>query len=135
MTKLNTIDVIKHSAYEVKHNGYVKRSDAKDDCTSDKIFDMITHAEIDESELDAMNEYIAEWMNYIQEQQGEYFDDLRNEVAKPFTDEKRISLIASSFASYERYLKFKDKLFNLSFLILNIINIKIKIVNRPLKIV
>ena len=29
MTKLNTIDVIKHSAYEVKHNGYVKR------CTSD----------------------------------------------------------------------------------------------------
>lgn len=106
MTKLNTIDVIKHSAYEVKHNGYVKRSDAKDDCTSDKIFDMITHAEIDESELDAMNEYITEWMNYIQEQQGEYFDDLRNEVAKPFTDEKRISLIASSFASYERYLKF-----------------------------
>ena len=98
MTKLNTIDVIKHSAYEVKHNGYVKRSDAKDDCTSDKIFDMITHAEIDESELDTMNEYIAEWMNYIQEQQGDYFDDLRNEVAKPFTDEKRISLIASSFA-------------------------------------
>ena len=43
MTKLNTIDVIKHSAYEVKHNGYVKRSDAKDDCTSDKVFDMITH--------------------------------------------------------------------------------------------
>lgn len=114
MTKLNTIDVIKLSAYETSLNGYIKRSDNNMvECTADTVLDMITSNSVDDSELSKMNERIKLWHEYIsnENQSGDYFDSVRSEIVKPMIDESKIGLIASSFASFDRHnaLKFKHE--------------------------
>lgn len=102
--KLNTIDVIKHCAYETQFNGYVKRSDKEDVyCTADKVFDAITKAEVSEDELASAKERVEKWLEYINNSSGEYFDSVKAEITKPKIDEIKIGLIASSFSAFDKY--------------------------------
>ena len=109
MAKIIATDVIRISAYITEREGYVKRSDSAKECTADKVIDAIETSSIDEEELAETKERVAEWFNYINDpkQQGEYFDDLRAVITKPTIEESKIGLIASSFASFDRYKKYK----------------------------
>ena len=113
MSKIPTNDVIKYSAYITDGEGYIKRSDNPNViCTADKVLDAIESDSISESDLDTVKDRVAKWLEYItdtEHQTGEYFDNLRDEVCKPMIDEIKIGLIASSFASYDRYKTFKSK--------------------------
>jgi hypothetical protein len=109
MAKIISTEVIRISAYITEREGYVKRSDSAKECTADKVIDAIETNAIDEEELAETKERVAEWFNYINDpkQQGEYFDDLRSVITKPTIEESKIGLIASSFASFDRYKKYK----------------------------
>ena len=110
MAKFSTIDVIKVSAYETSMNGYTKRSeDARVVCTADTVFDALIDHSIDDSELEKMNDRIVAWNNYLKDpnQENDYILSVRSEIVKPMIDESKIGLIASSFASFDRYIKFK----------------------------
>jgi hypothetical protein len=110
MAKFSTIDVIKVSAYETSMNGYTKRSeDARVVCTADAVFDALIDHSVDESELEKMNDRIVAWNNYLKDpnQENDYILSVRSEIVKPMIDESKIGLIASSFASFDRYIKFK----------------------------
>jgi hypothetical protein len=109
MAKIIATEVIRISAYITEREGYVKRSDSAKECTADKVIDAIETNAIDEEELAETKERVAEWFNYINDpkQQGEYFDDLRSVITKPTIEESKIGLIASSFASFDRYKKYK----------------------------
>ena len=113
MSKFSTIDVIKCSAYLTEQEGYIKRSDnPKITCTADKVLDAIEFSSIDEADLDDTKDRVAKWLEYVNDtehQTGEYFDNLRAEICKPMIDEMKIGLIASSFASFDRYKLFKEK--------------------------
>ena len=113
MPKILTTDVIRVSAYITEQEGYTKRSDNPNVmCTADKVLDAIEMASIDEADLDDTKERVTNWLEYINDsehQTGEYFDNLRSEVCKPMIDEIKVGLIASSFASYDRYISFKAK--------------------------
>ena len=111
MSKVSTADVIKYSAYITEQEGYVKRSDNPNvTCTADKVLDAMEYGSISDEELDETKDRVTEWFAYIndEKQTGEYFDNLRAEVVKPTIDEIKIGLIASSFASYDRFKKFKQ---------------------------
>lgn len=110
MSKIQTKDVIKYSAYITANEGYVKRSSNPNvACTADKVIDAIEYNSISDDELEEVKDRIAKWFDYIndQNQSGEYFDNLREEVVKPSIDEIKVGLIASSFASFDKYLQFK----------------------------
>lgn len=109
MAKIIATDVIRVSAYITEREGYVKRSDSAKECTADKVLDAIETSSISEDELAETKERVAEWFNYINDpkQQGEYFDDLRSVITKPTIEETKIGLIASSFAAFDRYKKYK----------------------------
>ena len=112
MSKISTADVIKYSAYITEQEGYVKRSDDPNvTCTADKVLDAIEFASITEEDLAESKDRVAQWFEYIndEKQSGEYFDNLRAEVVKPSIDEIKIGLIASSFASFDKYKLFKAK--------------------------
>lgn len=113
MAKLITTEVIKHSAYITYREGYVKRSDNGDVvCTADRVIDSIETNSIDEDEFDEVKDRISMWLNYINDtthQCGEYFDNVRSEILKPSIDEIKVGLIASSFASFDKYMIYKAK--------------------------
>lgn len=104
--KLNTTLVIKYSAYETLHNGYVKRTDDESNCTADKVFDAVSEDRLSESELESVKDRISKWAQFINEATGEYFDNVRAEIAKPMIDESKIGLIASSFSSMDKTAKY-----------------------------
>ena len=104
--KLNTVLVIKYSAYETLHNGYVKRSDNESNCTADKVFNAISEDVISESELLSVKDRVANWMQFINDSTGEYFDNIRTEISKPTIDENKIGLIASSFSCMDKTAKY-----------------------------
>lgn len=106
-TKLSVKDVISYSAYETR-NGYVKRSDAKDgECTADIVVEEILNKSLSDEDLKEVALRVKEWSDYINEQSGEYFDNVKSEVSKPLVDETKVGLIASSFASFDKYKYFK----------------------------
>ena len=113
MSKIPTNDVIKYSAYITENEGYIKRSDNPNVvCTSDKVLDAIESDSISEDELNDVKDRVAKWLEYISDtehQTGEYFDNLRAEICKPMIEEIKIGLVASSFASFDRYRVFKIK--------------------------
>ncbi len=95
--KLNTVSVIKYSAYETLHNGYVKRSDNESNCTADKVFNAISEDAISESELLSVKDRVTNWMQFINDSTGEYFDNisdfvfevaLDNDTQVQFTEEE-----------------------------------------------
>ena len=101
--KLNVKDVINYSAYETL-NGYTKRTDDSNvECTAEKILNAIDAHELDEDTFESLKDRIKNWSNYIESQTGEYFENVRNEISKPLIDEMKIGLIASSFASFDKY--------------------------------
>ena len=113
MSKIITTDVIRASAYITEQEGYTKRSDNPNVmCTADKVLDAIETASIDDADLEDTKERVTGWLEYINDsehQTGEYFDNLRSEVCKPMIDEIKVGLIASSFASYDRFMSFKAR--------------------------
>ena len=113
MSKIITTDVIRASAYITEQEGYTKRSDNPNVmCTADKVLDAIETASIDDADLEDTKERVTGWLEYINDsehQTGEYFDNLRSEVCKPMIDEIKVGLIASSFASYDRFRSFKAR--------------------------
>jgi hypothetical protein len=113
MSKISTKDVIRISAYLTDKEGYIKRSDNPNvECTADKVIDAIELNSIADSDLEDVKDRVSGWFNYINDidhQTGEYFDNLRIEACKPTIDEMKIGLIASSFASYDRYRSYKVK--------------------------
>lgn len=113
MSKISTKDVINISAYITEQDGYVKRSDNPNTvCTADKVLDAIETGSVSDDELNDVKDRVAKWLEYVSDsdhQSGEYFDNLREEICKPMIDEIKIGLIASSFASFDRYLSFKAK--------------------------
>lgn len=105
-TKFNVNDVIKHCAYETSINGYVKRSDdPRIDCTADKVIDAIVLHEVTEEQLQSVRDRVARWLEYVNNQTGEYFDNVRSEISKPKVEEGKIGLIASSFSTFDKYNK------------------------------
>lgn len=113
MSKILTTDVIRASAYITEQEGYIKRSDNPNViCTADKVLDAIETASISDADLEDTKERVTHWLEYINDsehQTGEYFDNLRSEVCKPMIDEIKVGLIASSFASYDRFKSFKAR--------------------------
>lgn len=113
MSKIQTIDVIKYSAVITENEGYVKRSENPNvTCTADKVLDAIEDNSISEEELSDTKDRVTQWLEYVNDaehQTGEYFDNLRAEVCKPMIDEIKIGLIASSFASFDKYRLFKAR--------------------------
>lgn len=105
--KLNTQDVISHSAYETSINGYVKRSDDEDNCTANKVFDSVSLRTISQDDLESVRDRVTKWLDYISSQSGDYFEDIKSSIAQPKVDEAKIGLIASSFASFDRYQSYK----------------------------
>ena len=110
MSRFPAVKIIKYSAYETAKNGYTKRTD-NSRCTADVVLDMILDDSVSEDELLKMSERIKAWHEYINDtskQTGEYFDNVRSEIVKPMVEESKIGLIASSFASYDRYAKYVE---------------------------
>lgn len=105
--KLSTQDVISHSAYETSVNGYIKRSDDEDNCTSNKVFDSVALKTLSQENLDSVKDRVTRWLDYISSQSGDYFEDIKSSIAQPKVDEAKIGLIASSFASFDRYQSYK----------------------------
>ena len=105
--KLNVKDVINYSAYETL-NGYIKRTDDSNvECTAEKILNAIDAHELDEDTFESLKDRVKNWSIYIESQTGEYFENVRNEISKPLIDEMKIGLIASSFASFDKYRYFQ----------------------------
>ena len=106
MSKVSTIDVIKYSAIITESEGYIKRSDNPHViCTADKVLDAIEDNSFNNEDLSDTKDRISKWLEYvndIEHQTGEYFDNLRIEICKPMIDEIKIGLIASSFASFDK---------------------------------
>lgn len=113
MAKISTKDVINYSAYITESDGYVKRSDNPNvTCTADKVLDAIELHAVKEDDISDVKDRVSGWFEYINDlehQTGEYFDNVRSEICKPTIDEIKIGLIASSFASYDRYRVYKVK--------------------------
>lgn len=113
MSKVLTKDVIRVSAYITDQEGYIKRSDDQNiECTADKVLNTIEDCSISEDDLNDTKDRVENWLLYINDidhQTGEYFDNLRSEVAKPMVDEIKVGLIASSFASFDRYKIYQAK--------------------------
>ena len=105
--KLNTQDVISHSAYETSLNGYVKRSEDEDNCTANKVFDSIVMKTISKDDLDTVKDRVTMWLEYISNQTGDYFDDIKASISEPKIDESKIGLVASSFSSFDRYQSYR----------------------------
>lgn len=105
--KLNTQEVISHSAYETSMNGYVKRADDEDNCTANKVFDSVSMRTLSQEDLDSVKDRVTKWFEYISSQSGDYFEDIKSSIAQPKVDEAKIGLIASSFASFDRYQSYK----------------------------
>jgi hypothetical protein len=105
--KLSTQDVISHSAYETSINGYVKRSDDEDNCTANKVFDSVSLRTVSQEDLESVKDRVTKWLDYISSQSGDYFEDIKLSIAQPKVDEAKIGLIASSFASFDRYQSYK----------------------------
>lgn len=105
--KLNTQDVISHSAYETSLNGYVKRADDEDNCTANVVFNSVSMRTISQDDLDTVKDRVTKWLEYISSQSGDYFDDIKASISQPKVDEAKIGLIASSFASFDRYQSYK----------------------------
>lgn len=106
--KLNVKDVITYSAYETL-DGYIKKSeDSNVESTFEKVLNDIESNSIDEASIsESVKDRIKEWSLYIESQDGEYFESVRNEISKPLIDEIKIGLIASSFASFDKYKYFQ----------------------------
>lgn len=111
MAKFLTTDIIRASAYITEHEGYVKRSENKNIiCTADKVIDIVEGKLLNDNGLNDTKNRVIGWLDYINDanhQTGEYYENLRAEICKPMIDENRVGLIASSFASYDRYRSFK----------------------------
>lgn len=105
--KLNTQEVISHSAHETSMNGYVKRADDEDNCTANKVFDSVSMRTLSQEDLDSVKDRVTKWLEYISSQSGDYFEDIKSSIAQPKVDEAKIGLIASSFASFDRYQSYK----------------------------
>ena len=69
--KLNTQDVISHSAYETSMNGYIKRADDEDNCTAVKVFDSVTLRTLSQEDLNSVKDRVARWLEYISSQSGD----------------------------------------------------------------
>ena len=111
MSKLLTKDIIRYSAYIVKHEGYVKRSESESNCTVERVLDAMALNEISDKELESVRDRIDGWLKYINDPNntGEYFDSLRAEVVKPTIDESKVGLIASSFSSFDKHSIYEKK--------------------------
>lgn len=109
MSKVVAKDVIRISAYITEQEGYIKRSDSGPECTADKVLDALELHTYSDDDLNNVKGRVEGWLAYINDdaQTGEYFDSLRAEVCKPMIDEMKIGLIASSFATYDRYKSYK----------------------------
>lgn len=105
--KLDTKDVINHSAYETSMNGYIKRSDDEDNCTANKVFDSIIDNTVTQEDLESIKDRVKEWFDYLSTQSGDYFDEIKSSIASTKIDESKIGLIASSFASFDRFQTYK----------------------------
>lgn len=105
--KLSTQEVISHSAYETSMNGYVKRADDEDNCTANKVFDSVSMRTLSQEDLDSVKDRVTKWLDYISSQSNDYFDDITSSIAQSKVDEAKIGLIASSFASFDRYQSYK----------------------------
>lgn len=113
MSKISTKDVINYSAFITEQDGYVKRSENSSViCTADKVLDAIELHGVNEDDISDVKDRVNEWLKYVNDidhQTGEYFDNVRSEICKPTVDETKIGLIASSFASFDRYKLYKIK--------------------------
>jgi uncharacterized membrane protein YkoI len=110
MAKFPTMNIIKHAAYETYNNGYTKRSeDSSEECTADLILDALLDHSVSDTDLEKMNDRIRAWSEYIksQDDDNEYFKNVKSEMVKPMIDESKVGLIASSFSSFDKYNKFK----------------------------
>lgn len=106
-SKISTNIVIKYCAYEVSNNGYTKRTEgSEEECTANKILNAIENETLENTNTDNLKDYITKWMDYLTNQTGEYFSNIKTELEKSSIDETKIGLIASSFASYEKFLSF-----------------------------
>ena len=105
--KLDTKDVINHSAYETSMNGYIKRSDDEENCTANKVFDSITMRSLSHEDIESVKDRVTKWFEYLSSQSGDYFDDIKSSIASSKVDEAKIGLIASSFASFDRFQSYK----------------------------
>ena len=105
--KLNVKDVINYSAYETL-NGYIKKTeDSNIESTFEKILNAIDEHSLSEDDLLSVKDRVKEWSLYIGAQEGDYFENVRNEISKPLVDETKIGLIASSFAAFDKYRYFQ----------------------------
>jgi hypothetical protein len=118
MPKYSTAEVIKCCAYITEKYGYIKRSDdPRVECTADMVIDLLLGDGIDNKELERTIDRVTSWGEYINSitYDSEYISNLRAEIAKPVVDETKVGLIASSFASYDKYKSspsYNDKLSN-----------------------
>ena len=104
---LVTKDVIYYSAYETSVNGYIKRSDDEENCTANKIVEAILGKTVSQENLEAMKDRVAAWFEYLSLQSGEYFDDVKSSITSKTVREEKVGLIASSFASLDRFNSYK----------------------------
>lgn len=118
MPKYSTAEVIKCCAYATEKYGYIKRSDdPRVECTADVVLDLLLSDGINNNELERVIDRVASWGEYINSitYESEYISKLKAEIAKPVIDETKIGLVASSFASYDKYKSspdFSDKASN-----------------------
>ena len=56
---------------------------------------------------DFFKDRVTKWFEYLSSQSGDYFDDIKSSIASPKVDEAKIGLIASSFASFDRFQSYK----------------------------
>ena len=104
--KFDVQSVIKYAAYETSRNGYVKRADDEDNCTANKLFDLLIKNELSDEQLSSVKDRVSKWFAYINSQDGDYFKEVKLEIAKPKIDEVKLGLVASSFASFDKHMSF-----------------------------
>ena len=118
MPKYSTAEVIKCCAYVTEKKGYIKRSDdPRVECTVDSVIDLLVGDGIPSNGTDHVINRVTSWGDYINsiKYDSEYISNLRLEISKPVIDETKIGLVASSFASFDKYRSspsYNDKLSN-----------------------
>lgn len=118
MPKYSTAEVIKCCAYITEKHGYVKRTDdIRVECTADLVVDLLLGDGIPDADINSVIDRVTSWGDYINgiKYDSEYISNLRTEISKPVIDETKIGLVASSFASFDKYRSspsYNDKLSN-----------------------
>lgn len=112
MAKISTKDVINYSAYETLHHSYVKRSEDEENCTANRILESIENGELSEDDILSIKERVSKWFEYVNNpsNKGEYFESIVAALGKPYLDELKVGLIASSFSAFDKSVKFEESI-------------------------